>query len=454
MSFTRKDGTEVTKSQIVSDMINYYHEAYDEDLTSICDLSTGSELRTLIESIAVEVYDLYYQEYISSQQYFVKTATGYFLDLLGCEAHLERKQSTTAYGVVTFTLKGGTLSTNYVIPQNTIILHRTTGNQYITAEVGIIEKGTLSTNVKVVAAQSGSDYNSSSGKLTAFRDVNNVRRDLAVTNNYEIIGGEDTETDDEFRERILKALHNNVFGTIGSYSTALENITGVHDVAFINPNNVTDHKINGKRCTSCTRIIYVNSTTKELGEDGTSVIPESVLMSCTNYMENPENHIIGHEFHIEPAQLRNVYFKVVAYCNDTVSTEEIYNALNCYFEGGTIGGITFTGLKIGEGIRKEMMIDAVEELPGIDQVESIKQLYYRSSEFPKDKNEWMEVAGTNTKEWTDANKFTYTMTNDVINKWGERTFNTIYIHDYQVGHIDTMDHKDSTQKEVIFQELK
>ena len=55
-SFYTIDGAEVNRGTLVQRMIDYYNSKYPD--TQITDFNEGSEIRNLLESIAVDIYHL------------------------------------------------------------------------------------------------------------------------------------------------------------------------------------------------------------------------------------------------------------------------------------------------------------------------------------------------------------------------------------------------------------
>ncbi|WP_455644816.1 baseplate J/gp47 family protein [Methanosphaera sp.] len=445
---TNFDGTTIDRSQKVIKLINYYQEMYGENLTDICDLSMGSEMRTLLESFTVETTDIEYQLYQLFKQTFTKYSTGYYLDLKACEQKINRKQGTVATGEVTFSLPV-TLTSDYTIPRGTIILSRKKGYEYILASDVTILANSYTANGTVYSKLIGSEYNTEAGTLTAFEDIRAVRRDLQVTNDGKISGGTDTESDDDLRERVLNAKKERANGTLTAYKNLIESIEGVHDAAFINPNNVSNHYKVEKdsegneqqvKCTDCTRVIYVNGTTKPA--------LNSVVTSVEDVMTHQDNIILGHEFHIQPATVHYKYFDVSVYNTGSIVSEtDVLSAINTYFDGGTIGERTFPGLDIGENIRKSQMINAIEEIPEVEQVESIHELTYNTS-IPSSLSSWNKVSSDEYTYNGDYN-FVYTRSASTTNYWGTRNFDSINIPDYVVGCLGNKTQRDPNTEEQI-----
>lgn len=420
---TKLDGTTISRADKVLKMINWYQEKYYNKETKLCDLSIGSELRTLLESFTVETSDVESNSYDLFKQTFLQYSTGNYLDMKSCEQKINRKKGSVAKGEVTFSIPN-LLNDDYIIPAGVIILNRDNGNEYILSSDVVIAAGTYSANGFVYAKVIGSASNAISDKLTAFKNIHRVRYDLKVTNNSEITGGTDPETDESLRQRCFDSKKEKAFGTLPSYSNnILEYCYDVHDVAFINPNNLSNHykvekdannnNVNVK-CTDCMRVVIVNANSKPC--------PTEVLQEVETYISNQNNKILGHTFHVQKATLSNFIFDVGIFPNGSVTEDDIITAMLAYINGGTIGTRTYPGLKIGEAVRKQSLMDAIEELDNVDQVESITAINYNNS-LPSDVSQWTKV-GNQQYTYTKGN-YTYSRSGDTINKWGKANFVTL-----------------------------
>lgn len=439
---TKLDGSTIDRAEKVLKLINWYHEKYENKETRLCDLSIGSELRTLLESITVETTDVEYNTYELFKQTFTQYATGNYLDLKACETKLNRKKGTVARGEVTFTISQ-TLQEDYIIPAGIVILHRDTGNEYILSSDVTIDAGTYTKDGYVYSKVVGSDYNALPDKLTAFKNIHRTRYDLKVTNNFEITGGTNPETDENLRQRIFNNKKERAFGTLPAYTNSIiENIEEVHDVAFINPNNLTNHyKIikdsNNQnvqvKCTDCKRVIIVNGASKPC--------PLEVLQSVEDYVTHQDNVVLGHNFHVQRASTTPVYFDIGVFKEGSVTEDEIITAILAYINGGTIGTKTYPGLNIGEAVKKQSLLDAIEELDGVDQVESITNIKY-NNKLPSDVNKWIKIG--NQQYTYTAGGYTYSRVGNTINPWGRKNFVTLPIASYSVAQLGYKRNVDST----------
>ena len=79
-SFTTITGTEITRGLLVQWMVNYYNALFEVGDTRVTDFNEGSEIRNLLESVAVDFYALMEDQYELSKIAFIETAEGEWLE--------------------------------------------------------------------------------------------------------------------------------------------------------------------------------------------------------------------------------------------------------------------------------------------------------------------------------------------------------------------------------------
>ena len=91
------DFTPKTSEEILKDAINYLYLN-----TNISDFNVGSVIRTILESMALEDANQYYQMYSLLDSFFLQSATGEALDDRAADYDISRKPSTSSGGQVLF----------------------------------------------------------------------------------------------------------------------------------------------------------------------------------------------------------------------------------------------------------------------------------------------------------------------------------------------------------------
>lgn len=89
--------TPKTSEQILQDAINYLYVN-----TNVSDFNVGSVIRTILEAMAIEDSEQYFQMYNILNAFFLQSASGSALDDRAAEYDLSRKPATTSGGTVLF----------------------------------------------------------------------------------------------------------------------------------------------------------------------------------------------------------------------------------------------------------------------------------------------------------------------------------------------------------------
>jgi len=469
----KPNGDRITRQSIVNDGEQFYEEAYQNKLSEICDFSVGSEIRTLHESFAVEVFSLYKEMYRMAKMKYVLDSEGTYLDRLGCEYHLTRKKASVATGIVTFSTDE-TLLGDYKISEGTVLLAHDTGYEYILTENVVLRSSAVPVNGTVVSKLQGYRYNvTETDKVTVFQEPDRVQKSIKVTNHTPIIGGSNKESDEEFRKRILNAKRTNGWGTVSTYNELLkEKVNGVHDVQFVDPHELLENEnypphikhskevdaliakvLNGEEvtfeqwkphyCTDCTRVLFINGFNKPI---------DTTTLEMADYVMTQQNNlVIGQVFHVQQAEVIPLYFKIEMYCNADISEDVVYEHLCAFMDGGVIetktGDKEYVGLNINETLSKRDLLNVLEDIPGVDQVGELKILKYNDD---LSKVTWTDNAdGSYT--YTDEEGFIFTKTkNDkLMSPWGERNFVSIQSYKGQVFQCGQMKNEDNTLKSKI-----
>ena len=481
----KPDGSRITRETLMNDAMDFYRQKYQDGITEICDFSEGSEIRTLHESFLVELFSLYKEMFRTAKMKFVLDSSGEYLDRIGCEYHLRRHTGKQATGSVTFSAKE-LLHGNIKIPQGTIILNKETGDEYRLDHNVIITSSSTPTNGTVHSVYEGSQYNAKPLKLTAFQDVTTLSRTVKVTNNSAITGGLDKESDQDFRTRILATKREKCWGTESVYGNLIKNSVdtysinneledlgngvysnyghGVHDVQFVDPKDLLEsskspaHYKAGTKwediqdksfdeqkkhyCTDCTRVLFVNGNMKPSNDE--------LLKNVEYVMTQQNNLVIGHNFHIQAAEIINVYFGIEMFCSAHVTEDTVYRHLACFFDGGTVegksGNLNYRGVNIQETVFKSSLLDVLENIPGVEQVGSIHRLKYDNS--LDNYNNWIDNAD-NTYTYTDDEGYNFTRgtkTEDTINFWGWTNFSKLTCEYGQVFTVGSKKETDSSSE--------
>ena len=344
-SFYNLIGEEISRESIVERMIDYYNQKLEIGETKVTDFNEGSEIRNLLESIAVDLYDLMEDNYEATKIAFISTAYGEWLDLHGenPSINLPRDTGSEATGLVTFSIPD-IRTVDIIIPEETLLICEENDLEYITDSEAIIIAGDTSVDVYCTCLTVGEDGNCSADTITVIDD-DNIDDTVEVTNPEALSEGTDYEEDDEYRERLLSNVRLDNFGSIGYYQDLGDNIDGVHDVLLIDDETYT-------------RKIIVNGNDKPVSDE--------VLMNVLKEFTKPDNIVLGHSFIVDSPEYITLNLELDLTVEYELEDEIVINRLNAFFNGGiTDDGFDFEGFSIGEEFNEPYFYSALESLDGI-----------------------------------------------------------------------------------------
>ena len=352
VSFINVLGEEVSRSNLVQQMIDFYNLKLQVGETRVTDFNEGSEIRNLLESIAVDVYNIMEEDDSVARIAFIETADAEWLDKHGANpfVNLPRNQGEVATGYVTFTIPSAQAS-DVTIPGGTIVSSVDTGLQYMTLIDTIIPVGDTSILASVECLTVGVDGNAESGTVTVIDDDTVDIPGLTVSNSEAFTGGEDYEEDVDYRERLLAFLRKDDFGSLPYYTNLGESVDGVHDVLLVD-------------ATGYTKKVLVNGNTKPT--------PNTVLADVLEEYTNVENIVIGHTFTVDKPDYVTKNLTVNLDVNVELDDDDLEEFVRAIFDGGdALVGYTFDGLGIGQGITKNELYENFLLIEYIDSVEII-----------------------------------------------------------------------------------
>ena len=323
-------GEYITRGKLVEQMSGYYNLKLNEGETRITDFNEGSEIRNLLEAIAVDHYILMQQVNEAGNIAFIQTAEGFWLDKHGANPfiNLPRNQGSESSGELTFTL-ASEAETITMIPSGTIVVSESTGLEFLTQSDCVIYPDELSNSVNAVSISKGEDTNVPAEDITIILDLS-LPNDLSVTNVSAFSGGVDVEDDDVYRERLLAHVRQDDFGSIGYYTKLLSDIPGVHDVALVD-------------ATGYTKKALVNGYSKP--------VSDSILLEALSKLTNVENIVLGHSFTVDAPAYKVLNLDISLEVTIEYSETQLQNIIETYINGGESDYIiSFDGYIIGQDL--------------------------------------------------------------------------------------------------------
>lgn len=331
-------------------MIDFFNAKYPD--SNITDFNEGSEIRNLIEAIACDIFHLELNDTSMLRACFLTTSFGQYLDLFGEELNTARNQATGATGRVTFSISEP-VTYNIVIPQDTVLVNENTGIFYNTLNETIIEIGETSADCRIYSQVPGSGTNADAETITLFQEPTRFPG-VTVTNSNDVTGGTDSETDEEYRARLLEVKGRDNFGSYGYYCDLGLEVDGVHDVAIVDSASYT-----GK--------VLVNPYEKPLDED--------ILAEVTQRYTDQYNLVYNHSFEVEEVDYTDTPLEITVGVKDEVSDTIFEDLLSLFFNGGSAvidnTPMTYPGLEINEPVTNYTLMTLIESLNFVVQVTGI-----------------------------------------------------------------------------------
>ena len=194
-------------------LVNYYPKAAQPVLT---DIQTGSVVRTLAESVGVEIARLYAQLEAVYQAGVVDTASGSALEQVVALLGVERVAGGQAAGEVEFTRAPNTLGA-ITIPAGTRVITEDGNVEYETTQA--VELAPGQNSARVVARDLEVNDPLPANALTVLPIP--IAGILRVTNPAPTAITTQDETDSELRTRAKNFLHGSERGTLGAIKAAI-----------------------------------------------------------------------------------------------------------------------------------------------------------------------------------------------------------------------------------------
>lgn len=147
--------------------------------------------------------------------FFVKTATGTWLDMLAWAVNVERKGATKARGMLQFTRL--TAGQALVVPAGTVVQSAAiNGHIYrlVTTEPGVFSDGLLQLDIPVEAMETGSGYNLAPGYYAILPEPVQGITYVVNSDGWLTLPGSDIEPDEQLRLRV-----RNQFSAVNQWHT-------------------------------------------------------------------------------------------------------------------------------------------------------------------------------------------------------------------------------------------
>ena len=352
-------GEEISRNGLVNEMIKYYNLKLGVGETKVTDFNEGSEIRNLLEAIAVDLYVLLENVNEVSKVAFIETATGEWLDKHGADPriNLPRSMGTEAEGIVTFSITNER-DTDLIIPEATTVTSVENGLDYITDIEAVIPVGETETSVGATCLTVGEDGNCSKETITIINDDYFYDPELRVINNNAFENGTEYEEDEEYRQKLLNYIRIDDFGSVPYYQNLGASVNGVHDVKLVDDETYTSK-------------VLVNGNVKP--------VTDSVLNDVLYTFTDTSNIVMGHSFIVDAPDYLTVDLSIDLTVSSKINEDNITEALHGFVDGGAVlDGLEYDGLNIGQGFSN---VDIINLLMVYNSLISATVTYNNESNF-------------------------------------------------------------------------
>ena len=345
------DGQEITRSTLVQLMIDFFNNKYPD--TNITDFNEGSEIRNILEALAIPIYHLEANNQLILTAAFLATSYGQYLDLFGEELNTPREQANMAWGDVTFSIEEP-VNYNITIPVGTVLVSETTGVFYETNMTVEIPVGETSIDCPCHSQVPGAGTNADNNTVTLFREPNSFPG-VNVTNDEDFTGGTDMESDYDYRSRLLAVKAQDHFGSREYYTRIGNAVRGVHDVTITSSTNGYTGKV------------LVNPYSKPATTE--------ILGEVTSVYTNEDNLVYNHSFEVAEVEYKDAPLEIEVVVTDEVQDSIFTDLLSLFFNGGEAvinnTPMNYPGLRVNQEMTNYMIMTAIETLPFVVQVTEI-----------------------------------------------------------------------------------
>lgn len=199
----------------------------------------ASDIGIRLKVLAGEIYSICAAMDWLKTQTFAQTATDAQLEMRAQERGLFRKPAAAASGALTFG-RSTALWFNVTIPEGTVCASSGTGAaRYVTTQDATLPQGSLTVSVPAAAEEAGAAGNANSATVTVM--VTPPASIETVTNTAAFTGGEDAESDDSLRARLLSSYAAPANGTNAAwYRQAATACDGIHSAGVVPRANGVD----------------------------------------------------------------------------------------------------------------------------------------------------------------------------------------------------------------------
>lgn len=316
------------------------------DRTPFTNFNLGAGIRHLLEILAKAIHDLYSLLATVTNQSWVTTATGKWLDLKVREVGIQRRVAVKTQLRLTFRT-AALAGSDITIPIGTICKSRkdSQGNEYrfLTVKSSLIEQGQSEVTVLAEAELPGKAWNVAVSSIT--RMVTKVNGIASVSNDEPLVReGADGESDETLRQRAILTWDTlGLGGTRNAYQAWSMTIPGVRAVSILDDFPFGPGTVG----------VVI------LGEEG---VPSAQLLYDVQTFIDARKPLTADVRVIAPVLVETTIALTITHFADVdpITLDTAIRAKIDRFSGS---------LELGEGLVRARLVQQVMEIPGVYNVE-------------------------------------------------------------------------------------
>ena len=217
-----------TKNELVNDIVKETGKA----IPQITNYNTGGVFRLFIEVVASFLASIYEMLDNLKPQRFVQSATGEYLDLKAEELGLSRRAASKARGYVL--MSRSDTGNNVKIAAGKIVSSKQDSqgvvHRFVVVDNVIFAERASTISVLVEAEAEGSKYNLLGGRITEISTPINGIDSVSNSNDWIVVAGTDTETDESLRLRCLAMWRGLSGANKDAYISWAKSVEGMENV--------------------------------------------------------------------------------------------------------------------------------------------------------------------------------------------------------------------------------
>jgi len=224
----------LTVQQITQNIVNQLRL-----LDPAASAEVGTPERKMIEAVAEMIASSQVDFTVLNQQHDIDSMSGGRLDAYLSVFGFSRQAAIAAYGTVTFSRN--TANTNAIIvPIGTQVQAFIDDPffptlTYVTVQTVVLEAGRLSVQAPVQCSVAGTVGNIDAGQVVGFGGLRTVNGITGVTNEAPIQGGQDAESDAQYKTRFQNSFLRNISGTTDMFLALAVSQAGVTKANVVGP---------------------------------------------------------------------------------------------------------------------------------------------------------------------------------------------------------------------------